>query len=144
VLAVSPAMLRALAVLAALTLAGLALISRPLLFASLQPELAEAKGVSIRLLGILFMAVVALAVAQSVQIVGVLLVFALMVGPPASAQLLTNRLGWGILLAAGLAIGEAWLGIVIAYHSDWPTSFCITALSALVYLLAVALAARRG
>jgi zinc/manganese transport system permease protein len=78
-----------------------------------------------------------------VQIVGILLVFALMVGPPASAQLLTNRLGWGILVSAGLAVGEAWLGILIAYHSDWPTSFCITALSALVYLLAVALAGRR-
>jgi zinc/manganese transport system permease protein len=144
VLAVSPATLRSLALLAAATLAGLALISRPLLFASLQPELAEAKGVSIRFVGVLFMAVVALAVAQSVQIVGVLLVFALMVGPPAAAQLLTNRLGSGMALAAGLAVGEAWLGILVAYHSDWPTSFCITALSALVYLLAVALVGRRG
>jgi zinc/manganese transport system permease protein len=144
VLAVSPSMLGALALLAAATLIGLAVISRPLLFSSLQPELAEAKGVSTLAVGTLFMAVVALAVAQSVQIVGVLLVFALMVGPAATAQLMTNRLGAGVVLAAGLAIGEAWLGIVVAYHSDWPTSFCITALSALAYLLAVALAARRG
>ncbi len=138
VLAVSPDMLEALGILAVVTLFALAAISRPLLFASLQPELAEAKGVSIRTVGALFMAVVALAVAQSVQIVGVLLVFALMVGPPAAAQLLTNRLVPGIALAAGLAIAQAWLGIVIAYHTDWPTSFCITALGALVYLGAAA------
>jgi zinc/manganese transport system permease protein len=142
VLAVSTATLRALAALALATLAALAAISRPLLFASLQPELAEAKGVSVRVVGVLFMAIVALAVAQSVQIVGVLLVFALMVGPPAAAQLLTNRLLPGIAIAAGLAILQAWLGIVIAYYTDWPTSFCITALSALVYLGAVAIAGR--
>jgi zinc/manganese transport system permease protein len=143
VLAVSPATLKTLVGLALVTLAGLAFIARPLLFSSLQPELAEAKGVSIRLVGTLFLAVVALAVAQSVQIVGVLLVFALMVGPPATALLLTNRLGPGLLLAAGLAIAEAWLGIVVAFHTDWPTSFCITAISAAVYLAALAFAEGR-
>jgi zinc/manganese transport system permease protein len=137
VLAVSSAMLWNLVLLGLATLVALALISRPLLFSSLQPELAEAKGVSARLTGVLFMIVVALAVAQSVQIVGVLLVFALMVGPPAAAQLLTARLLPGVLLAAGLAVSQAWLGIVIAFHADWPTSFCITALGALVYLAAL-------
>lgn len=137
VLAVSSAMLANLLMLGIATLAALAAISRPLLFASLQPELAEAKGVSLRLTGTLFMVVVALAVAQSVQIVGVLLVFALMVGPPAAAQLLTARLLPGVLVAAGLAIAQAWLGIVIALHTDWPTSFCITALGALLYLAAL-------
>lgn len=143
VLAVSAATLKILALLGVLTLFALALIGRPLLFASLQPELAEAKGLSIRLVGALFMAVVALAVAQSVQIVGVLLVFALMVGPPAAAQLLTSRLWPGIVVAAGLAVCQAWLGIAIAYHTDWPTSFCITALSALFYLGALTVN-RRG
>jgi zinc/manganese transport system permease protein len=138
VLAVSPSMLWGLAFLAVVTLTALALISRPLLFSSLQPELAEAKGVPLRTVGALFMAVVALAVAQSVQIVGVLLVFALMVAPPATAQLLTNRLLPGIGLAAGLAVLQAWLGIVIAYLTDWPTSFCITALGASIYLAALA------
>jgi len=143
VLAVSAATLKILALLGVLTLFALALIGRPLLFASLQPELAEAKGLSIRLVGALFMAVVALAVAQSVQIVGVLLVFALMVGPPVAAQLLTSRLWPGIVVAAGLAVCQAWLGIAIAYHTDWPTSFCITALSALFYLGALTVN-RRG
>jgi zinc/manganese transport system permease protein len=142
VLAVAPGTLATLVVLGIVTLAALAVISRPLLFASLQPELAEAKGVSLRLVATIFLAVVALAVAQSVQIVGVLLVFALMVGPPATAQFLTRRLGAGLTLAAGLAVAEAWLGIAIAYYTDWPTSFCISVLSALAYFAAIAVSRR--
>ena len=84
------------------------------------------EGVSLRLIGTLFLAVTALAVAQSVQIVGVLLVFTLMVGPPAAAQRLTAASWPGMALACGLALGQAWLGIAIAYYSDWPVSFCIT------------------
>ena len=132
VLAVSRAMLGSLVLLGLTTLVALAAISRPLLFASLQPELAEARGVPVRLTATLFMVIVALAVAQSVQIVGVLLVFALMVGPPAAAQLLTARLLPGVLVAGGLAVLQAWLGIAIAFQTDWPTSFCITALGALI------------
>ena len=142
VLSVSPATLATLAVLGVVTLAALAFISRPLVFSTLQPDLAEAKGVSIRLVGTLFLALVALAVAQSIQIVGVLLVFTLMVGPPAAAQLLTSRLWPGVALAAGLALAQAWLGIAIAFYTDWPTSFWIAALSAAVYLGAAALRRR--
>lgn len=143
VLAVSLSMLWTLAALGAVTLTALAFISRPLLFSTLQPELAEAKGVSLRLVGTLFLAIVALAVAQSIQIVGVLLVFTLMVGPPAAAQLLTNRLGTGIALAALLALAQAWVGITLAFYTDWPTSFWIAALAAAVYLVAAALKRRR-
>src|SRR5579885_1048322 len=74
-----------LLVLGAISLAFLATISRPLLFVSLQPELAEARGVSPRLYSVLFLAIVALTTAECAQIVGVLLVFALMVGPAAAA-----------------------------------------------------------
>jgi zinc/manganese transport system permease protein len=136
VLAVDRATVWTLCGLAGLTLALLGLIARPLLFASLQPELAEAKGVSLRLYSVLFLALVAIATAASAQIVGVLLVFALMVGPAAAAQRLTGSIGRGVLIAAGLALAEAWLGIALAYHTDWPTSFWITALSAAAYLLA--------
>lgn len=142
VLGVSPSMLWILAGLGIVTLAAIAIISRPLIFSTLQPELAEAKGVSLRLVGTLFLAVVALAVAQSIQIVGVLLVFTLMVGPPAAAQLLTRRLATGVGLAAGLAFAQAWLGITIAYYTDWPSSFWIALLSGLVYLGALAIARR--
>ena len=133
VLGVSHATLVVLAALAVASLAALAAIMRPLLFASLQPELAEAKGVSLRLVSVLFLAIAALAVAACTQIVGVLLVFTLMVGPAAAAQNLTTRLSAGLVLAAALALAQAWLGVTLAYYTDWPTSFWITALAALVY-----------
>ncbi|HWF94377.1 MAG TPA: metal ABC transporter permease, partial [Xanthobacteraceae bacterium] len=95
----------------------LAVISRPLLFASLQPELAEAKGVSLQLYSVLFLAVVALATAECAQIVGVLLVFALMVGPAAAAQQMTTGIGRGLLLSAGLALFQAWAGITLAFYT---------------------------
>lgn len=119
-----------------LSLAVLALISRPLIFASLQPELAEAKGVSLQLYSIVFLAIVALTTAECAQVVGVLLVFTLMIGPAAAAQALTARLRDGLLLAGVLALIEAWGGITLAYYTDWPSSFWIATLSAAIYLLA--------
>lgn len=121
--------------MAVVTLAGLALISRPLLFASLQPELAEARGVPLRRLSALFMLIVALATAQAIQIVGVLLVFALMVAPAAAALRLTRHFLTGFLLAIGLAVGIAWLSLLLAYFTDWPTSFWITGLGGFAYAL---------
>jgi zinc/manganese transport system permease protein len=133
VLAVDVGTVRTLLWLGVFSVGILAVISRPLLFASLMPELAEAKGVSLRLYSMLFLAIVALAVAECVQIVGALLVFALMVGPAAAAQRLTSRIGNGLLLSAGLALFEAWTGIALAFYTDWPASFWITALSAGAY-----------
>ena len=122
-----------LAALGVVSLLALAAIMRPLLFASLQPELAEAKGVSLRLVSVLFLAIAALAVAACTQIVGVLLVFTLMVGPAAAAQNMTTRLSTGLVLAALFALLQAWLGLTLAFYTDWPTSFWITVLSAVVY-----------
>ena len=133
---------RGLAGLGLFTLIGLGAIARPLLFATLQPELAEARGVSLRLVSVLFLTLVALCTAGCAQIVGVLLVFTLMVGPAAAAQRLTIRLGTGLLLAALLALAEAWSGIALAWMTDWPASFWITALSALVYALSCAVGGR--
>jgi len=133
VLAVDVGTVRTLLWLGVVSVGVLAVISRPLLFASLLPELAEAKGVSLRLYSVLFLAIVALAVAECVQIVGALLVFALMVGPAAAAQRLTTRIGSGLLLSVALALLEAWSGITLAFYTDWPVSFCITVLSSGVY-----------
>ncbi|WP_210215297.1 metal ABC transporter permease [Lichenihabitans psoromatis] len=137
VLGVSSSALLSLVILAALSLAALGVMARPLLFSSLQPELAEAKGVPMRLLSVAFLAVVGVAVAESAQIVGVLLVFTLMVGPAAAAHNLSSRFGIGIALAAGLALIESWGGIVLAWYTDWPTSFWITILSGVIYLASV-------
>jgi zinc/manganese transport system permease protein len=135
VLAVDLTMIVTLIGLGAITLGGLAVIMRPLIFATLQPELAEAKGVPVRFVSTVFLAIVALAVSESAQIVGVLLVFTLMVGPPATAQRLVTGLWSGMALSAAIALVEAWLGIAIAYQTDWPVSFCISLLSAAGYFL---------
>lgn len=142
VLAVDHAMIATLAVLGAITLAALALIMRPLIFASLQPELAEAKGVPLRFVSTAFLAIVALAVSECAQIVGVLLVFTLMVGPPAAAQRVTTGLWNGLLVSAALALAEAWFGLTMAFYTDWPVSFCIAFLSAFGYFTCLVLTAR--
>jgi zinc/manganese transport system permease protein len=126
-----------LAGLSVLSAAALAIISRPLLFATVAPELAEAKGVSLRLVSVLFLAVVAIAVAEAAQVVGVLLVFALMVAPAATALRLTARLPLSIALAVGLAVAETWLGIALAYWTNAPTSFWIVLLGCVGYFLAL-------
>ncbi len=82
------------------------------------------------------MALVALATVLSVQVVGVLLVFALMVGPAAAAQRLTARLGPALALASALALAAAWAGLTAAFYTDWPSSFWITAFGAGAYLAA--------
>lgn len=137
VLAVDIGTVRILLVLGVVSLAALAIISRPLLFVSVQPELAVAKGVPARALSVIFLAIVALATAECAQIVGVLLVFALMVGPAATAQRLTKNIASGVGLAAVLALADAWLGLTLAFYTDWPTSFWIAALSATGYFLVV-------
>lgn len=133
VLAVDVEVLRDLLLLGAACLGCLALIARPLLFATLQPEVAEARGVRMRLVSTLFLGTVALATAACTQVVGVLLVFTLLVGPGAAAQRLTARLWMGIGLSVVLALVEAWAGIAAAYYTDWPTSFWIATLSAATY-----------
>jgi zinc/manganese transport system permease protein len=138
VLGVDSSALVVLVVLAALSLAALAAIGRALAFASLQPELAEARGVPLRFVTSAFLAVVAVTVAECAQIVGVLLVFTLMVGPAAAAMNLTRRLAPGIALSAALALAEAWGGLTLAWLTDWPASFWITALSGLVFFGATA------
>jgi zinc/manganese transport system permease protein len=136
-LGVGPATLWSLLGLSVATVLALAVISRPLLFATLAPELAEAKGVSLRLISVLFLAIVAVAVAEAAQVVGVLLVFALMVGPAAASQRLVSRLEAGLALAIVLALLETWGGIALAYVTDWPTTFWIVLLSCLVYFLSL-------
>ncbi len=138
VLGVDSAALLNLVLLAVLSLAALALIGRPLVFASLQSELAEARGVPLRFVSAAFLAIVAVAVAECAQIVGVLLVFTLMVGPAAAAMNLTRRLAAAVALSAALALAEAWGGLTLAFYSDWPVSFWITALSGMVFFGAAA------
>jgi zinc/manganese transport system permease protein len=114
---------------------ALVIIARPLLFASVDPDVAEARGVDVRRLAIAFLVILALAVAVSVQIVGTLLVFVLLVTPGACALQVTARPARGLLLSVGFALAFAWSGLAIAYFSDLPVGFFITTIAFAAYLL---------
>ncbi len=116
------------------TIAILAAIFRPLLFSSVDPEVAEARGVPVGALGILFLIIVAIAVSMSVQVVGVLLIFTLLVGPAATAvRLVHNPLG-AAMVSVALALTYTWLGIFLATTGSWPVTFYIATISFVVYL----------
>lgn len=117
----------------------LAFIFRPLLFASIDPDLAEARGVPVQLLGILFTVLVGLTVAEAILVVGVLLVFALLIAPAATAQHITNRPLTAVLASILLGIFFTWGGMFLGIIFHVPLSFFIATLAALSYLVAVPL-----
>ena len=125
---------RVTAVLGVVIISLLIIVARPLLFASFDLDTAEARGVPVRLLEAIFLLMVALTVSIAMQVVGILLIFALLVGPPATAIRLVLRPGWSMGLAVLLGLGYTWLGILLAANGAWPVSFYITALSFGVYL----------
>ncbi|MCL4530474.1 MAG: metal ABC transporter permease [Chloroflexi bacterium] len=113
---------------------GLGYLARPLMFSSFDPEAAEARGVPVRVLDIIFLILVALAISVAMQIVGVLIVFALLVGPAATANRLTPRPARAMGLAIVLGLIYIWLGIILAANTVFPVSFFVAALSFVVYL----------
>ena len=114
----------------------LALLLRPLLFASIDPEVALARGVPVRMLSVVFLLILAVTISEAVQVVGVLLVFALLVAPAAAAERLTNQPYAAIGLAIVLGLICTWGGLILAFVGHWPVSFYIAALSALFYFIA--------
>jgi zinc/manganese transport system permease protein len=121
---------------AAVTVA-LALVSgRPLLFASVDPDVARAGGVPVTWLGFGFLLVLGLAVAATSQITGALLVFALLVMPAATAHQLTSRPWLGIALSIAFALAVTWIGLTLAYFSVYPVGFYITSLAFAAYVVA--------
>ncbi|MDQ2994056.1 MAG: metal ABC transporter permease [Pseudomonadota bacterium] len=117
------------------SLLALAVIAKQLLFTSLEPELAEAKGISLTWMAILFVVIMAIAVTLASQVVGVILIFTLVIGPAAIAIEWTRHFWSGIILSVVLAIAIVWAGIVLAFYTDWPISFWISALVLVAYLL---------
>jgi len=112
----------------------LAVIGRPLLFASVDPDAAEARGVPVRAISVLFLILVALSVAETVRVIGTLLIFALLVTPGAAAQQLTARPGLAFALTIGLSLLFVWAGLAIAYFSLYPVGFFVTSLAFGTYL----------
>jgi zinc/manganese transport system permease protein len=122
------------------TLIILAAIFRPLLFSSIDPEVAEARGVPIKVLSIIFIFLLAITVAEAIQVVGVLLVFALIVAPAAAAQHLTRKPFSAIAISIALGVAFTWGGLLLALATSWPVSFYIAALAALTYGVAIKIA----
>ena len=114
--------------------AVLAVIGRPLLFASVDPDAAEARGVPVRAISILFLILVAISVAETVRVIGTLLIFALLVAPGAAAQQLTARPGLAFPLTIALSLVFVWAGLAIAYFSLYPVGFFVTSLAFGTYL----------
>jgi zinc/manganese transport system permease protein len=108
--------------------------ARPLFFASVDADVARARGVPVALLGFGFLLVLGLSVAATSQITGALLVFALLVTPAATAHQLTSRAVLGIALSVAIALGVTWLGLALAYFSVYPVGFYVTSLSFAVYV----------
>jgi zinc/manganese transport system permease protein len=126
----------ALLLVALAALATLTALARPLLFASVDREVARAGGVPVALVDAVFLVVLALAIAATSQLTGALLVFALLVAPPAAAQQLTLRPVAGLILSVVFALLTIWLGLAIAYFSVYPVGFYVTTIGFVIYLLA--------
>jgi zinc/manganese transport system permease protein len=121
-------------VVAVLALAALAFIGRPLVFATIDPDVAEARGVPVRAIAIAFLLVLALSVAITVQIVGTLLIFSLLVAPAATATRVTARPPLALALSVGISLVVTWLGLAIAYFTNAPVGFAVTTLAFIPYL----------
>lgn len=121
---------------AVVALAVLLWIGRPLIFASVDPDVAEARGVPVRALSVGFLLVLAAAIAITVQIAGTLLIFALLVAPGAAALELTARPAAGLAISVGLSLAVTWAGLALAYYTYLPVGFFVTSLAFGAYVVA--------
>ena len=142
-LGVTQAQVLTLLVIAVVALVLLAAGARPLLYSTVDRELARASGLPVAALDVVFLLLLALAVAATSQITGVLLVFAVLVAPPAAAQQLTSRPLAGLLLGIVFALLVVWLGLAAAYFTPWPVGFYTTTFAFAVYVIARLIGSRR-
>jgi zinc/manganese transport system permease protein len=135
VFGITVAQVTLLAVVAVVVLGLLAVIGRPLLFSSVDADVARAHGVPAGALGTVFLLLLGAAAAAVSQITGALLVFALLVLPPATAQLLTPRPVRSLVLSAALALLTVWVALFVAYYSPYPIGFWLTSIAFGGYVL---------
>jgi zinc/manganese transport system permease protein len=142
--AVDPSTIPAVVALSVAAVAIILVIQRPLLLSSINPDLAAARGIPVRLIGALYLLALALSVALSALTIGAILGTALLVGPAATALRLTSRPGRAMLTASAVAIAATWIGVVLSYDSfhwpphghGWPVSFFVVAVVLVAYLVA--------
>jgi zinc/manganese transport system permease protein len=136
ILGVTRGQVATLALLAVCVLGFLALVGRPLLFASVDPALARASRVPVRALSLAFLLVLGLVVAATAQITGALLVFALLVAPAGIARELTARVGLGLVLSVLTGLAIAWVGLGLSYFTNYPPGFFVSTIAFVLYALA--------
>ncbi len=115
----------------------LAFLYRPLLFSSIDPEVAQARGVPVSLLSIVFMLLLAVTIAEAIQVVGILLIFALLIAPAAAAQHITKKPSSAILISVVLSLFFTWGGLLLALFGQFPVSFYIATLASLTYFISI-------
>jgi zinc/manganese transport system permease protein len=136
IVGVSDRQLELLVIVAVVVIASLSWVYRPLLFASVDPDGAEARGVSLRLVSVILLLLVALTTAEAIQVVGVLLVLTLVITPAAAATRLTARPALALALSIGIALVATEGGILLSLLKPYPTSFFISAISFGAYVAA--------
>jgi|SRR5579875_888415 zinc/manganese transport system permease protein len=141
-LAVNPAQLVPSAALGATCLALLAAGYRPLMLSSVSPELAAAHGVRLRAVEALFLVCVGAATTLALPVVGALLVFSLMIGPPSAARFIARQPLAGVATSVALALVTVWATVALAYFTQWPVGFFVGTAGAAWYVLGRAMAAR--
>ena len=114
--------------LSVICLGTLLLFSRKLFFASVQPDLAEGRGISLSVLAVVFMVILAVSVSLASQVVGTLLVFTLIIGPAGIASRFCRNFWSGMITSVIIALITVWSGILMACFTSWPPSFCISAI----------------
>jgi len=135
-LGVSDAQVQTLLLVGAAALLVLAGIARPLFFATVDPDVARARGVPVALVSTLFLVLLAAAAAEVSQVTGALLVFALLVMPAAAAQQLTARPTASFVLTLAFGLVAAWLGLGLAYFSVYPVGFFVTSVGFAIFAVA--------
>src|SRR5215831_2642107 len=145
VLGISVNKVAPVAVLGAACIAAVLVTYRPLMLSSVMPELGEVRGVRAHRIEMCFLVVLALATSMALPVVGALLIFSLMIGPPAAARSFTDRPAVAIGLSVAFALGTVWAAIAASYQTNWPVGFFVGALSAVWYAVGrIAAAWRRS
>ena len=121
------------AVLGAVCILAILAMFRPLMLASVMPELGEARGVRSHRIEMCFLVVIALATSMALPVVGALLIFSLMIGPPAAARSFTSDPYLALALSVVIAIAVVWTAIAASYASNWPVGFFVGIIGAACY-----------
>jgi zinc/manganese transport system permease protein len=133
ILGISASEILPVALLGLLCIAAIAVLYRPLLLSSLAPESGEARGVRAGRVELAFLIILALATSMTLPVVGALLIFSLMIGPPAAARSLTSSPPRAMALSVVIAVALAWAAIAASYETDWPVGFFVGVGGAVCY-----------